>query len=190
MARFDLIARVYDLLPIPTHVEAVAQRTHGLPTPRLDIGGGTARFSQALHPDVERPVVLDPSPGMLARARRAGRRIDPVQGLGQEAPFPDDTFGAVTITEAFHHTAPHQAELLDEIARILHPDGRLVIEEIDPHRFLGRAVELGENLILRFGSVFLTPGELGDLLRDRFDQVSVERTGSFTYIAQAQDPRT
>lgn len=190
MARFDLIASIYDLLPIPTHTEAVAQRTRGLPEPRLDLGGGTARFTRALHEGASRPVVLDASQGMLARARRAGRDIRPVRGLGQHAPFPDDTFGAITITEAFHHLAPHQADVLAEIARILRPDGRLVVEEIDPHRFLGRAVELGENLLMRFGSVFLTPGEMGDLVGDRFDEVAIERTGSFTYIVEAWDPRS
>lgn len=190
MARFDLLASIYDLLPIPTHVEAVAQRTRGLPDPRLDIGGGTARFTQALHEGARRPVVLDASPGMLHRARKAGRDVAGVRGLGQHAPFPDDTFGAVTITEAFHHFAPDQAEVLAEIARILQPEGRLVIEEIDPHRFLGRAVELGENLLMRFGSVFLTPGEMGDLVGDRFDEVAIERTGSFTYVVEAWDARS
>ncbi len=188
MARFDLIASIYDLLPIPTHPEAVAERTRGLPEPRLDIGGGTARFTRALHEGADRPVVLDASDGMLGRARKAGRDIEAVRGLGQHAPFPDDTFGAVTITEAFHHFAPDQADVLAEIARILHPDGSLVIEEIDPHRFLGRTIELGENLLMRFGSVFLAPGEMRDLVGDSFGQVTIARTGSFTYVVEAGQP--
>lgn len=189
MARFDRLARVYDGLPIPNHPEVLRERVEAAPGPRLDLGGGTGRASVEIHGDRE-PVVLDASSGMLARARRAGRAVRPVRGLGQALPFADASFGAVTVTEAFHHFAPHQPAVLDEVARVLAPAGVLVVEEIDPDHLLGRAVELGENLLLRFGSRFLRPEELEEMAEHTFEEVATERTGSFTYLLEARQPRS
>lgn len=188
MARFDLLAHVYDRLPIPTHPEVLAERLADLEGPRLDVGGGTGRFSVRIHAGHE-PVILDASPGMLARARSSDRAVSGVRGVGQAMPFPDGTFGAATVTEAFHHFTPDQAGVVDEMARVLDPEGALLIEEIDPQRFLGRLVELGENLLMRFGSDFRTPEELTALVEPRFGEVETERTGSFTYLVEARDPQ-
>lgn len=188
MARFDLLARVYDWLPIPNHPERVRERLEAAPGPRLDVGGGTGRAAVGIHGDHD-PVLVDASSGMLARARRAGRAVRPVRGLGQALPFADASFGAATATEAFHHFAPDQTRVVDEVARVLAPDGVFVVEEIDPDRLLGRAVELGENLLLRFGSVFHAPDALADLVGRCFDRVETERTGSFTYLVEARRPR-
>lgn len=188
MARFDRIARVYDLLPIPTHPQVLRDVTADVEGPGLDLGGGTGRFTEAMHPERSPRLLADPSPGMLERARRTGRRVAPLRADGARLPLADDAIGAVTVTEAFHHFAPHQAAIVDEIARVLRPDGVLVVEEIDPDRLLGRLIELGENLVLRFGSRFLEPAELASLVEPRFARVRTERTGSFSYLLEAREP--
>lgn len=190
MARFDAISRLYDLLPIPNHARVLRERLEDLPGPRLDVGGGTGKFTVRLHDERHRRVVLDASRGMLARGRRAGRDLALIQGDGARMPLREDAFGAVTVTEAFHHFAPHQRAVVDEIARVLDPDGAFLVEEIDPERLLGRVVELGENLVLRFGSVFHPPADLALLVGERFERVETERTGSFTYLLEARGPRS
>lgn len=185
MARFDLISRFYDWLPIPTHPSELRDHLASAKGPVVDLGGGTGRFTERIFTPDQQPMVLDPSQGMLARNRRAGRSVSPVLGLGQAMPFPDESIGAIVVTEAFHHFAPHQQAVVEEAARVLRPDGRLVIEEIDPTRALGRLVDWGERL-LAFGSNFLEPDELVELLETRFDQVAWERTGSFTYLCAAE----
>lgn len=183
LADFDRVSRVYDLLPIPTHPEALAERLEGLEGPLVDVGGGTGRFTERL---VGEPrLVLDPSAGMLARARERG--LGAVRGVGQAAPLASGTVGAVTVTEAFHHFEDQRA-VLREAARVLRGDGVLLIEEIDPTSLLGRAVELGEHLI-GFQSTFLEPGELAADAAEVFEAVTVEATGPLTYLLEARTPR-
>lgn len=181
---FDRCAGLYDRLWIPTHADLLRERLAGVGGPVVDVGGGTGRFTASIAGD-RRALVLDLSPGMLARARNRG--LPAVRGDGARAPLADDSVGAVTVTEAFHHVED-QAGFLAEAARVLRPDGVLLIEEIDPRRTLGRLVEVGENLVLRFGSRFRTPAELIDLARDRFDDVGTEPTGALTYLVEAREP--
>lgn len=187
MVSFDPIARIYDGLPIPTHPESVAQALEDAPSPGMDLGGGTGRFTQAMHPQREPRLLVDASAGMLARARRAKREVRPVQAEAECLPFPDDAIGAVTITEAFHHFAPNEALVLAEVARVLHPEGALAIEEIDPSRWLGKAIALGERFV-GFGSVFRKPQQLKALAAPLFASTRIERTGSFTYLLVARGP--
>lgn len=189
MVHFDRLAPIYDLLPLPNHTRRLAERLEGIQGPRLDVGGGTGKYTVEIHAGVEPVYVLDASQGMMRRGLDAGRAFTPVQGRGEAMPFPDESFGAVTVTEAFHHFAPNQAEVVDELARVLALDGVFLVEEIDPDRFLGRVIELGENLLLRFGSRFRTPEDLRALFEARFASVETERTGSFTYLLEAREPR-
>lgn len=189
MVGFDRLARVYDLLPIPTHPEPIREAIAGVDGPGLDLGAGTARFSAQLHGERRPLLVADASAGMLAQARRAGRPIAAIQADGARLPFATSSIGAVTVTEAFHHFTPHQEAVLTEIARVLRPEGALAIEEIDPQHWLGRTIEIGENLLLRFGSRFLAPEELASMAEAAFDHVRTEQTGAYTYLLEAREPR-
>ncbi len=182
---FDIVSRVYDVLPIPTHPHPLRDRldTKGAV---VDLGGGTGRFTRALHGNDARSIVADASQGMLTKARKRG--LPTVRSDGQRLPFPDASIGAVTITEAFHHFAPHQDAVLGEVQRILRDDGVLLIEEIDPTRWTGRLLEFGEHVI-GFDSVFLEPPELEALAKACFDEVETERTGRFTYLLEARGPK-
>ncbi len=182
---FDLVSRVYDLLPIPTHPRPIGERMQDREGPTVDLGGGTGRFTRTMHPPKARPIVTDPSRGMLAKAR--ARDLRTVQGVGQALPFHEDSLAAVTITEAFHHFTPHHEAVLDQIQRALRHDGVLLVEEIDPTRWLGRLIELGEHLV-GFDSIFYPPDELEDMARARFDTVHRDETSRFTYLIEARGP--
>lgn len=182
---FDIVSRVYDVLPIPTHPDALRDRldTQG---PFVDLGGGTGRFTEAMHGVDGESLVADPSRGMLAKAGKRGLRA--VQSTGTALPFPDASVGAITVTEAFHHFAPAQDAVLGEVHRVLREDGVLLIEEIDPTRWSGRLLEFGEHVI-GFDSVFLAPDELEAKAATRFEDTTTTRTGHLTYLLEARGPR-
>ncbi|MDB9314481.1 class I SAM-dependent methyltransferase [Spirulina sp. CS-785/01] len=94
----------------------------------LDLGCGTARLFDRLlgqFPDVS-GVGLDLSPGMLAKARTRHQNrpnLQFVEGNAEDLPFPENTFDGVFSTISFLHY-PHPQQVLEEIGRVLTPQGR------------------------------------------------------------------
>jgi ubiquinone/menaquinone biosynthesis C-methylase UbiE len=79
---------------------------------------------------------IDPSPEMIARARRkasrAGVAVEFASASAQGLPFSGPTFDAVMATLTLHHLGGdglHRA--VDEIRRVLKPGGRLLAADID-----------------------------------------------------------
>lgn len=158
---FDILAPVYDRLigpPDPARLMALLR----LPTDGwlLDAGGGTGRVAAGLRPFVRGLIVSDQSRQMLRRARE--KMLHPVQAQVQQLPFPDGFFDRILVVDALHHFFDQQAAL-HELARVLAPGGRLVIEEPDIHRPAVKLVALAERMAL-MGSTFLAPETVRDLL--------------------------
>lgn len=99
------------------------------------------RLADALPADV---TVLDPTPEMLAYVP-AHPRVTARLGVAERMPFPDDTFDAVVVFDAFHHFRD-QDGAVREIARVVRPGGALLVSEFDD-RGLMRLVVLGERLL-------------------------------------------
>ncbi len=103
----------------------------------LDLGTGTGRMLELLHPLYSKAIGVDTSSSMLAVARanldRAG--INNVQvRLGDiyNLPLPRDSFNLVVIHQVLHFLDdPERA--LAEAARVLRPGGRLLIVDFAPH---------------------------------------------------------
>lgn len=100
--------------------------------PWLEIGVGTGRFAQAL--GVEEGI--DPSPEMLQFA--AERGVETRLGVGEDLPYPDASFGGVLMVSALCFVQDASA-VLHEAARVLRPDGRLVIGTIPAESLWGKA---------------------------------------------------
>jgi demethylmenaquinone methyltransferase / 2-methoxy-6-polyprenyl-1,4-benzoquinol methylase len=97
----------------------------------LDVGAGTgviAAIAQGIVGEQGRVVALDPSPGMLAVAKSRGVKNTMV-GLGEDLPFPDNSFDMVTMGYALRHVAD-LARLFAEYRRVLKPGGKVLILEI------------------------------------------------------------
>lgn len=78
---------------------------------------------------------IDPSPEMIAvarrKAQRAGLEIDLRVGVIESLPFPDGTFDVVTASLMMHHLPRHlQVKGLAEIRRVLKPGGRILIADM------------------------------------------------------------
>ena len=111
----------------------------------LDIGTGTglvAREAATLVGDATLVIGVDPSIGMIARARvPAGLRLLP--GAAEAIPVPDGSADFLSMGYALRHLSDF-APAFAEFYRVLRPGGRLCILEItQPDGVLGRALLRG-----------------------------------------------
>ncbi len=97
----------------------------------LEIGVGTG-LSLPHYPPVDELVATDPSEPMLRRARRraaeAGRDVTFVEAPAEQLPFEDDSFDTV-VSMVVLCTVQDQRRALQEIRRVLRPDGALLFSE-------------------------------------------------------------
>jgi len=104
----------------------------------LDIGTGTGRLLELLAPRAENALGVDASRDMLAlaRARLAERNLGAHCAVRQadmyRLPFPDAAFDTVTLQMVLHY-AEDPGAALAEAARVLRPEGLLLIADLGPH---------------------------------------------------------
>ncbi|BCP54469.1 ArsR family transcriptional regulator [Kaistia sp. 32K] len=103
----------------------------------LDIGTGTGRMLELFAPIYQRAVGIDASTAMLAVARanldKAGIAHAQIRhGDIMKLPMPRDSFDLVAIHQVLHYL-DDPAVALAEAARVLRPDGRLLVVDFAPH---------------------------------------------------------
>src|SRR5262249_46343805 len=103
----------------------------------LDLGTGTGRMLELLGPGLERGLGIDLSLDMLALARarldRAGLRHCSVrQGDIYDLALPPDSFDVVIVHQVLHYL-DDGARAIREAARVLRPQGRLLVIDFAPH---------------------------------------------------------
>jgi ubiquinone/menaquinone biosynthesis C-methylase UbiE len=98
----------------------------------LEIGIGSGLNLPFYSRHVEHVIGLDPSPKLLAMARRASERtsgtVDFVDGSAEEIPLGNGTIDTVVMTWALC-SIPDATRALREIHRVLKPGGRLLFVE-------------------------------------------------------------
>jgi ubiquinone/menaquinone biosynthesis C-methylase UbiE len=159
---FDWIAFAYDrLLGPPRTEELVGMLDLPVRGRLLDAGGGTGRASAALHPFVGSVVVADLSWPMLRQGRKRNG-MKAVQTRTEALPFSDGIFERVVVVDALHHFSSQRAAL-EELARVLSPGGRILIEEPDLKRSAVKVVAVLEKLFL-MESHFVAPEGIAQAL--------------------------
>jgi SAM-dependent methyltransferase/DNA-binding transcriptional ArsR family regulator len=103
----------------------------------LDVGTGTGRMLEILAPCVERALGIDQSREMLAVARvnlERARLENASVRLGDmyQLALSDGSFDAVVIHQVLHY-ADRPAAAIAEAARVLRPNGILVLVDFAPH---------------------------------------------------------
>jgi ubiquinone/menaquinone biosynthesis C-methylase UbiE len=99
----------------------------------LDVGCGTGQLAAALVERGARVWGVDPTPEMLALARRAAPRAGFKQGSAEALPFKDDWFERVVFRLVLHLADP--AHAFAEAQRVLAPGGRVVAVTFAPEHF-------------------------------------------------------
>ena len=134
----------------------------------LDVGCGVGTLLRQLR-DSGRPFILsgcDVSAAMLDEARRRGDGAPPIEMSlieGGRLPYPQNAFSVVVLCCVVHHVAPaDRADLLQEAARVLAPQGRIYVFEHNPRNPLTRRV-VRQTAIDRF-SQLVCPAEVRPLL--------------------------
>jgi ubiquinone/menaquinone biosynthesis C-methylase UbiE len=160
---FDWIAPLYDRLIPPTDPERLRSLLNLPPGGGwlLDAAGGTGRVAAFLCPFVDHYVISDLSAAMLRQATSV-ECVHPTQAKVEQLPFADEAFTRILVVDAFHHFGDQKGAVL-ELARVLTPGGRLVIEEPDIRHFSTKMIALGETLLL-MDSHFRNPDWMGNLL--------------------------
>ncbi len=128
---YDEISKIYD----DVRAGDVALINHFLeelaPAPCiLDIGCGTGNytdlFERVTRAQGARVCAIEPSAGMLAKARQKNQRIDFRQSSAEQIPFADANFDFIYMTDVIHHVPDIEA-MFREIRRVLKPDGKVCI---------------------------------------------------------------
>ena len=113
-----------------------------------DIGTGKGRFAVSIASLGARVVALDISRDMLAvatqAASQAGVGVSYVQGDAENLPYPSGFFDIVICMETIMHV-PHPDKLVQEVARIVRPEGQVLLSMTNKYRFNALA-RLPENL--------------------------------------------
>ena len=91
----------------------------------LDLAAGTGKLTRQLVPRFARVIAVEPLDGMRAVLERVVPEAEALSGSADAIPLPDDSVDAVFVGEAFHWFG--NAEVLQEIARVLRPQGTLAI---------------------------------------------------------------
>ena len=186
---FDWIAFAYDRLLGPPRTDELV-RMLDLPARGrlLDAGGGTGRASAALHSFVDDVVVADLSWPMLRQGRKRNG-MKAVQARTEALPFPDGIFERVVVVDALHHFSSQRAALA-ELARVLSPGGRILIEEPDLKRPAVKVVAVLEKLLL-MESHFVAPEGIAQALsRVGLSVLPIRRDVRFRAWIAADKPLT
>jgi ubiquinone/menaquinone biosynthesis C-methylase UbiE len=119
----------------PTHA-AMLESLDRLPNNSsiLDVGCGTGLLAAKLLASSPTNFVVgvDLSPGMIEQARQRcqpfGSRARFVVGDSEQMPFPTASFDILTCSHSFHHY-PNQELVVREFARVLRPNGMLLLAD-------------------------------------------------------------
>jgi len=109
----------------------------------LDIGGNTGKITQAYSNNCKEVVVLEPKRNVIEYGRSHRPNIKFVEGGAESIPLPDEYFDKVVASASFHHFSD-QDKALEEMKRVLKPDGKIIIVEIDPNTPRGKRLKFCE----------------------------------------------
>jgi len=152
----------------------------------VDIGSGTG-LSTAIWKDFSEKVIgIEPTIDMLKEARVQFPDIEFNTGTGYETGLPDESADIVTCSQAFHWMDPF--ETIDEVARILAPNGVFAVYDCDwPVHWDWEAERAYERLFTEVDSIVDRHPELNtnDVFYPKSEHLNnFRKSGKFRYSTE------
>jgi len=145
----------------------------------IDIGGGTGALAVKLAEALDaRVTVLDPAPEMMRYVPDHGS-VTTLLGTAEDMPIDTDAADAVIVSDAFHHFRD-QRGAADEMARVVHSGGGIVILELEPRGIIMRTIVVIEKLLGEPGS-FFTIDEMCEFFHDHDIDGTCEKMSGVSY---------
>ena len=124
----------------------------------LDTGGNTGKITQAYSKNCKEVIVLEPKRSIVEYGRSHRPNIKFIEGGAENIPLPDNYFDKVVASASFHHFSD-QDKALEEMKRVLKPDGKIIILEIDPNTPRGKRLKFCET-VFHTGAKLYQPAQL------------------------------
>jgi ubiquinone/menaquinone biosynthesis C-methylase UbiE len=130
----------------------------------LDIGGNTGKITQSYSNNCKEVVVLEPKRNVIEYGRAHRPHIKFIEGGAENIPLPDEYFDKVVASASLHHFSD-QDSALEEMKRVLKPNRKIIILEIDPNTPRGKRLKFCETLF-HTGAKLYQPSQLSKKLRN------------------------
>jgi ubiquinone/menaquinone biosynthesis C-methylase UbiE len=111
----------------------------------LDIGGNSGKVTEAYSNNCGEIVVLEPKRNIVEYGKSRRPNIKFIEGQAENISLPNEYFDKVIASASFHHFSD-QDKALEEMKRVLKPDGKIIILEIDPNTPRGKRLKFCETL--------------------------------------------
>ena len=141
----------------------------------LDIGGNTGKVTEAYSNNYKEVIVLEPKRNVVEYGKSRRPNIKFVEGEAENIPLPDAYFDKVVASASFHHFSDHD-KALEEMKRVLKPDGKIIILEIDPNTRRGERLKFCET-VFHTGAKLYQPAQLGKKIQTHnLEVLSIDST--------------
>jgi ubiquinone/menaquinone biosynthesis C-methylase UbiE len=149
----------------------------------LDVGGNTGKITEVYARDCKEIVVLEPKHVVVEYGRKYRSHIKFVEGGAENIPSPGEYFDKVVASASFHHFSD-QDRGLEEMKRVLKPNGKMIIMEIDPNTGWGKWLKICEGM-LHTGARFYEPLQLRKKVEEQGLKVLSVNSSRLGYVLTA-----
>ena len=142
----------------------------------LDVCGNTGKVTEAYSSNnCKEVVVLEPKRNVVEYGKSHRPNIKFVEGQAENIPLPDAYFDKVVASASFHHFSDHD-KALEEMKRVLKPDGKIIILEIDPNTRRGERLKFCET-VFHTGAKLYQPAQLSKKIQaHNLEVLSIDST--------------
>jgi len=149
----------------------------------LDIGGNTGKITEAYSKNCKEVVVLEPKRSIVEYGRSHRPNIKFIEGGAENIPLPNEYFDKAVASASFHHFSD-QDIAIEEMKRVLKPDGKIIILEIDPNTPRGKSLKFCETLF-HTGAKLYQPSQLSKKIEEHNLQVLYTDSTTIGYFLTA-----
>lgn len=120
----------------------------------LDVGAGAGYIASIVSKYCDNLYALEPNNDKVEFIKSHFPEVKAFSGNVSTIPFPESYFDKIYVISALHHF-PDTGAAIEEMARVLKPNGRILINDSNPERMSAKA----ESQFAK-GAKFLTPSQL------------------------------